>query len=154
MKKVLAIVLTLVMAAGLCACAGGNGGNQAGAADNYDKYAEQYGTVDGLFRDITFASRMDIEHLQPTAGTGTPKNEFYWNIFETLFDFDADNNLIPDLGKDLIKSDDGLSWDIKLFETIKDSKGNEITAEDVKTSFDWLYNSGEAIGYERLKTGK
>ena len=152
MKKALAIILALTMLVGLCACGGNtntDGGN-TGTADNYDKYAEQYGEIDGLYRDITIATRIDIEHLEPTAGTGTPKNEFYWNIYETLFDFNEDNELVSDLAKDYEITNEGLSWDIHLYETIKDSKGNDITAEDVAASFKWLVDAGEALKYENV----
>ncbi|MGI6072344.1 MAG: ABC transporter substrate-binding protein [Lachnospiraceae bacterium] len=144
MKKVLAMLLALTMVISLGACAGGG----TGTADNWDKYAKEYGTIDGLYRDITMATRMDIEHLEPTAGTSTPKNEFYWNIYETLFDLNENNEIMSNLAKSYDVLNEGLAWDIHLYETIKDSEGNEITAEDVVASYDWLIKSGEAINFE------
>ena len=127
MKKTVALILAIVMALSLCACGGGSANN---AGDNYDKYAAEYGEVGGLYRDLTVASRMDIQNLEPTAGTGAPKDQFYWNVYECLFDLDEHEELYADLAKGYESAPDGSYWDIFLFETVTDSKGNAITAED------------------------
>ena len=149
MKKTVALILAIVMTLSLCAC---GGGSTATTTDNYDKYAAQYGEVGGLYRDLTVASRMDIQNLEPTAGTGAPKDQFYWNIYECLFDLDENENLYADLAKGYEPAADGSYWDIFLFETITDSQGNAITAEDCVASFDWLVGAGEALKYEDVKS--
>lgn len=148
MKKTVALILAIVMALGLCACGGGSNTS----SDNYDTYAAQYGEVGGLYRDLTVASRMDIQNLEPTAGTGAPKDQFYWNVYECLFDLDEHENLYADLAKGYEPAADGSYWDIFLFETITDSNGNPITAEDCVASFDWLVGAGEALKYENVKS--
>ena len=151
MKKTLALFLALVMVFGLCAC-GGTTGSSTAVSDNFDAYAAKFGTVDGLYRDVTVASRMDIQKLDPTSGTGAPKDAFYWNIYECLFDLDTDGNLYPDLAKGYEPAEDGSYWDIFLYESIKDSNGNDITAEDAAASFKWLVDAGEALKYEDVKS--
>lgn len=149
MKKTVALILALVMALSLCACGGGSAGS---SGDNYDAYAAKFGEVGGLYRDLTVASRMDIQNLEPTAGTAAPKEQFYWNLYECLFDLDEDENLYADLAKGYESAADGSYWDIFLFETITDSNGNAITAEDCVSSFDWLVGAGEALKFEDVKS--
>ena len=148
MKKTVALILALVMALSLCAC----GGSAGSSGDNYDAYAAKFGEVGGLYRDLTVASRMDIQNLEPTAGTAAPKEQFYWNLYECLFDLDEDENLYADLAKGYEPAADGSYWDIFLFETITDSNGNAITAEDCVSSFDWLVGAGEALKFEDVKS--
>ncbi|MCD7859050.1 MAG: ABC transporter substrate-binding protein [Firmicutes bacterium] len=136
MKKLIAILLAACMVLGLCAC----GGTSSGGSD-----AEL--NADGRYPSITYAINQNIQNLLPTAGTSNPKVYFYTNLYETLFDFDENQNLTPNLAQSYEIIDD-TTWEIKLFETITDSAGNPITASDVVFSTDWLINAGEALNYD------
>lgn len=133
-KSIVALLLSALMAIGLCACSG---------KDNTE--TEAIGE-DGLYPSISAAVAVEIQNLLPTNGNGNPKSMFYWNIYETLFDFNADLELVPDLAKGYEIVDD-THWKISLFETIQDSAGNHITASDVAASVDWLISVGEALNY-------
>ena len=155
MKKTIALLLALVMAFGLCACGStGESGASVGTANtgDYDAFAAEYGEVGGLYKSIIMATRQDLQNLEPTAGTGAPKESFYWNIYECLFEFDEDLNLYSDLAKYYTPAEDGSYWDMTLYETIYDQAGNHITAEDCVSSFDWVVNAGEALKFENVKS--
>ncbi len=136
MKKLLAGLLAVVMVFSLCAC-----GSQTSDSSEAQALNES-----GRYPSITYAINQNIQNLLPTAGTSNPKVYFYTNLYETLFDFDADQNLTPNLAQSY-EIIDSTTWEIKLFETITDSAGNPITASDVVFSTDWLINAGEALNY-------
>lgn len=134
MKKLLATVLALTMVFSLVAC-----GNKGGG----DKTL----TEEGRMSNVTTCVSTEIQNLLPTNGNGNPKAGFYWNIYESLFLYNENKEFVPCLAKSW-EVIDGTHWHIKLFEKIYDSKGNHITAEDVKFSVDWLVKSGESLNFD------
>jgi len=135
MKKLFAMLLAMVMLFSLAAC-----GNNSGSGDK---------TVleNGRFSNVTVAVSSEIQNLLPSNGNGNPKAAFYWNIYESLFDYNEDLELVPDLAKGYEVIDE-THWHVHLFETIYDSEGNHITAEDVVASVDWLISAGEDLNYD------
>jgi peptide/nickel transport system substrate-binding protein len=83
----------------------------------------------------------------PINGNGVPRNSFFWNIYETLFDFDDENNLVPSIGKSITIVDDK-TYDVTIYDVVTDSEGNHITANDVVYSVNWLIDSGNAVKYD------
>ena len=142
MKKLTAILLALLIAVSAAAC--GNNESSGGAGDTAL-------TEDGLFPSLTAAVAMEMQNLLPFNGNGNPKNQFYWNIYESLFDYNADLELVPDLAKNY-EVIDGTHWQVNLFEEIYDSAGNHITAEDVVFSVNYLIQAGEAINYDNFES--
>ena len=134
MKKLLAAVLALTMILSLVAC-----GKKSGPEKGLNE--------DGRMSSITTAVSVEIQNLLPTNGNGNPKAAFYWNIYESLFLLNENKEFVPCLAKSW-EAVDGTHWHIKLFEKIYDSKGNHITAEDVKFSVEWLVNGGESLNYD------
>ncbi len=134
MKKLLAIILALATVLSLAAC--GNGGGSKKELNE-----------DGRMSNITTAVSVEIQNLLPTNGNGNPKAAFYWNIYESLFLYNEKKEFVPCLAKSW-EAVDATHWHIKLFEKIYDSKGNHITAEDVKFSIDWLVKSGESLNFD------
>jgi peptide/nickel transport system substrate-binding protein len=57
-----------------------------------------------------------------------------------VFDPHGFPKIIGDLAKSWEKSEDGKTWTFKLHEGVKFHDGAELTAEDVKTSWDHIYN--------------
>lgn len=133
-SKTLVFSLVFIMVLSLAACSGG-----ADTPDNEE--------VGGLYPEITASVRMNIQNLLPTNGNGVPKYDFYWNIYESLFDYNDDGELVPDVAKSFTVVDEK-TYDVELFQTVKDSKGNAINADDVVFSITWLIDAGEAINYD------
>ncbi len=100
----------------------------------------------GLYPEIQVAVAADMEDLTPCKPNGTTRSNVFWSIYESLFDYDNDNNLVPNLAKGYTEVSD-TEWDIELFEEIYDSDGNHITADDVVASVNWLVDSGNNIRY-------
>ncbi|MBR2880382.1 MAG: hypothetical protein IKC02_06900 [Oscillospiraceae bacterium] len=136
MKKLFAILLVAAMLFSLAACGTTNSGSG-------DKTLLE----NGRFSNVTVAVSSEIQNLLPTNGNGNPKAAFYWNIYESLFDFNEDLELVPDLAKSY-EVVDSTHWQVHLFETIYDSAGNHITAEDVVASVEWLRTAGEDLNYD------
>ncbi len=140
MKKLFALLLAVVMVMSLAACNGEDG--KEGGLDENGRYTKAVAAVSS-----------EIQNLLPTNGNGNPKAVFFWNIYETLFDFNEDLEFVPDLAKSF-EIVDPTHWQVHLFEKIYDSAGNHITAEDVVFSVEWLRNAGEDLNYELFDSVK
>lgn len=78
------------------------------------------------------------ESLDPHVASSEATFQILNNVLETLTFFDDDMNLIPWLAEEWENSEDGLTWTFYLREGVMFSNGRELTAEDVKWSFDRL----------------
>ncbi len=78
------------------------------------------------------------ESLDPHFASSEASFQVLNNVLETLTFFDDDMNLVPWLAADWDRSEDGLTWTFYLREGATFSNGREMTAEDVKWSFDRL----------------
>ncbi len=135
MKKTFTLLMLLVFAFSICAC-GKRGTDQS-----------NHILENGRYDKIIVAIPQDPENLEPLNGNGVPRNSFFWNIYETLFDFDDENNLVPSIGKSITIVDDK-TYDVTIYDVVADSEGNHITANDVVYSVNWLIDSGNAVKYD------
>lgn len=161
LQKVVTLGLAVCMAVAMLAgCGDGTGGDSQnpsanGAVGRTSDYPteEELGRIDGLHDSITVAVSQNIDHLKPWGGTGVTKSYFYWNIFETLYDLDEQNNLVPDIASELpVISDDGLEWTIPIYHTVKDWNGNNLTAADCVAAFEKLISVGENLNYDAFES--
>jgi ABC-type transport system substrate-binding protein len=139
MKKTFTLLMLLALAFSICAC-GKRGTDQS-----------NHILENGRYDKIIVAVAQDPVNLMPTNGNGVPINAFYWNIYETLFDFDDENNLVPSIGKSITIVDDK-TYDVTIYDVVTDSEGNKITAKDVVYSVNWLIDSGNAIKYDMVES--
>ncbi len=167
MKKILAIVLTLALMVSLfAACSSVTQSSSAPASSttqtpaaaetteaaesaeaSENAEAEAPAASEGRYPEVHVAVMADMEDLTPCKPNGTTRTNTFWIIYETLFDYDEKMNLVPNLAKSYeILSD--TEWEVTLFETIHDSQGNPITADDVVYSVNWLVDSGNNIRYD------
>ena len=68
------------------------------------------------------------------------------NVLEGLTFYDDDLNLVPWLAESWEQSEDGLTWTFHLREGVMFSNGREMTAEDVKFSFERLIDPETGAG--------
>ena len=162
MKRTLKWIPMLLVIAMLAACLAGCGSSNTGsntqantgtAVSGYPT-AEEIGKIDGLYDSLTIAVFQSIDHLKPWGGTGQTKSYFYWNIYETLYDLDSKNKLVPDLACDQPIKVDDVTWDIPLYHTIKDWNGNNITAHDVVAAYDRVISIGESLNYDQFESAE
>ena len=60
------------------------------------------------------------------------------NVYETLFKLDNNYSIQPVLATEWKNSDDNRVWTIKIRKNASFSNGQSLSANDVKTSFDWM----------------
>jgi peptide/nickel transport system substrate-binding protein len=68
------------------------------------------------------------------------------NVVEGLTFFDDELNLVPWLAESWEQSEDGLTWTFKLRQGVKFHNGREMTADDVKWSFERLIDPATGAG--------
>ncbi len=140
MKKCLTAILAGCMTVTLAAC-GGSGGSGSGSDGEVQK------TENGLYPEITFTLGSDWRDLSPVSPNQDGKSYFFYNIYESLFDFDDSGNFVGNIAKEYTVVDD-MTYDVTIYDCVTDTEGNNITADDVVYSINWLVDSGNAIGYE------
>lgn len=137
----LAIALCLTLLAG---CSGEPQQPAAGDANTIDDAQDPTGTPAGdtanSQRDTLYvAIQDDIESLSPFEVCTGLSGYAYSILYEKLFTYDIDGNIIPWLVKDYTQTTD-VQWDFNLHEGILFHDGTEMTAEDVKASLENAYN--------------
>lgn len=95
----------------------------------------------------------DPKDLAPE-NTGGDNSLLYvnYNFYEPLFDY-RDNEYVPILAKGYTEVDD-LHWQVELYDYIKDTDGNNITAQDVVFSINTLVDAGKALKYDKFESVK
>lgn len=123
MKRLLSIILVVVMSMSLIAC-GGQDSTSKNNTSNEEKVL-----------------RMDGDNLgYPSVYTVSSKGRGYLlvsYIFDTLT-WKDENGIVPLLAKEWSVSDDKKTWTFELNDKAKFTDGQEVTAEDVKFSFDYI----------------
>jgi peptide/nickel transport system substrate-binding protein len=87
--------------------------------------------------DATIGLVLEPPNLDPTAGAAAAIDEVvYANVFEGLTRFAPDGSVTPALAKSWDISADGLTYTFHLNAGVKFHDGSDLTADDVKFSFD------------------
>ncbi len=90
-------------------------------------------------KTITVATSNDALTLDPYMLSETPTNSVNFNMFEGLVFFDSELNIMPGLAKSW-EAEDDTTWVFYLREGVEFHNGEEMTAEDVKFSFERAKN--------------
>ena len=73
-------------------------------------------------------------------------------MYETLFNFDLKDKIVPALGESWTISKDGLEYVVKLRQGVKFHNGQEVTPDDVKWSVEYAMDpKNGASGFSLLK---
>lgn len=145
LKKVLAVLMTAALAAGAVGC----------SSSGQKTKDEEEETVNSEVKDtLRIAYTADPEGLDPQRTAAVATLEVASNIFDTLITCDPEWNIIPDIAKDWKVADDGMSVTFYLNEGVLFHNGREMTANDVKYSFERLKGaeSPKAAMYENIRS--
>ena len=150
LHKVLGITLTAAMLAGSMSVSIMAEDN---AAPQVDTTRKSTANSDERYDKICIGLVSDPKDLAPE-NTGGDNSLLYvnYNFYETLFDY-RDNDYVPILAKGYTEVDD-LHWQVELYDYIKDTDGNNITADDVVFSINTLVDSGKALKYDKFESVK
>ena len=133
LKKVLAVLMSATFVLGVAGC--------GSSKTSDEKTTETENTGDSAKDTLTIAYTTDPEGFDPQRTAAISTLEVTSNIYDTLITCDADWNVIPDLAKDWTISDDGKEITFNLNEGVLFHNGREMTADDVKYSFERLQDA-------------
>lgn len=130
MKKIFSALLTVCM---LLGCLSACGSKNPSTSDDGS-------ATTGAKDTIVFAQASDITSLDFHVGKNPATYDVTCNIFDTLVTWDADINVIPHLAESWEFLDED-SLQMHLRKGVLFHDGQELTAEDVKYTFDRAMNS-------------
>lgn len=146
--KLLALALAAVMSVSLLAGCGSSGDSAAasgGSASGSSADAVTYKDT------LTIATGSDQNYMD---GQMNNTNDVYLRAcYSQLVRRDANNELVGDLAESWEVSDDGCTWTFHLKQGVKFHSGKELTAADVKASYDRLLDEENPVRYTSLATG-
>lgn len=116
-----------------------------------DTSREITGSDSERFDEIVFAITSDPQNLNPWDPNSSGKGNIYPYFYENLFDYD-ELGYYPVIGKSYELTNDGFSWDIELYDYVKDSEGNPITADDVLYSYQVQFESGYVVKHDMFES--
>lgn len=139
MKKIIVLLLCFVMVFSMAACTGGQEAakpeNPSNGNANADGNAES--KEDSEYKDkLIFAPNTDVQSLDPQVQNDTTSEQVVKMLYNTLLKFDDAGNVIGDLAKSWEVSEDQKTWTFMLKEGVKFHSGKELTADDVKATYE------------------
>lgn len=133
--------------AALAGCAGGEGGDSGGGSTNTSNGEDDSDTETVLRVGIT----AEPWNLDPALHTDVGSALVDTVIYDEVIGLTPDSELTPELATELAQgSDDGTVWEFSLREGVMFHNGDEMTAEDLKYTFDWIANpdnNAAVLGY-------
>ncbi|MFB6136283.1 MAG: ABC transporter substrate-binding protein [Halobacteriaceae archaeon] len=132
--------------AGLAGCSGG--GNQSETTTEGEDTTEQTTTTTEstptpanknevkMGGELIATFGADVKNYDPTQANDTTSTKAFCLVYETLMATDFSGKPQPVLAKEFKQKDEDLMWRAVLREGVKFHNGKELTAEDVKTTFD------------------
>lgn len=109
-----------------------------------EEMVEEAGPRQGGTLDIAFQN--EWAGLDPHTVSSYSSYQILNNVLDGLTFYDDNLNLIPWLAESWEQSEDGLTWTFHLREGVMFSNGREMTAEDVKWSFERLIDPATGAG--------
>ncbi|MDF2949541.1 MAG: extracellular solute-binding protein family 5 [Sedimentibacter sp.] len=135
-RKVLSLIaLMLVMALALTAC----GGNQQQPTSEEQPKQSSETPAEAPAQVLKYGTDAEPVGLDPHTVSSTSSIRIFRQIYNTLIDVDDEMNFVPELAESWEQPDE-LTYIFKLREGVKFHNGREMTAEDVKFSFERVLN--------------
>jgi len=82
-------------------------------------------------KDIVWARDGDIDSLDPQRATSTLSRQLWYQIYDSLLEFDDSGKVVPNLARSWTVSDGGKTVTFKLHDGIKCADGTPFNADDV-----------------------
>lgn len=156
MKKIVALVLSAIMAVTLlAACGNGGGATKATETEAPTKAEQKDTTATAAWENETVAEEEIDYDSELTVGITSDIGSFYPGgsgsagvkikrimCYETFFYRDAEKELYPLVAKSYTDKGNGV-YEIELFDYVSDSAGNPFTAADCVFSFDKYIEDGQ-----------
>lgn len=125
-SKALCMFLTgCMIASSITGC--GKSGGETTAASTGQTTDETAGPVSS----VKIGTVEEWETLTPFRTTQSQYHSMVRLIYDRLAYQTAENEYIPQAAKSWKVADDGITWDVEIYDYIEDSEGNHITASDV-----------------------
>lgn len=142
-KKMMAILLSAVMAVSTLAACGSSASTETTAAAEQGNTQRTEISADAPLSDhLTIGCALDPESFNPWLMAHTARQNIYYNsIYEPLARLNAEGEREFVLAKSAEPEGEGC-YKIELYDNIFDSEGNHITASDVIFSFDACIEQG------------
>lgn len=140
LSKVVALTLVGCMVTGMLAACGssaGNGSIDAGGTDSGKAVVTEptvsgdaglHNLSDGVLDVGTSINWDTLTPLRSNTGNNAP---YAYLAYETLAKLSEDKEYVPLVAKSWSAEEDGLTFHIEIFDYVKDSAGNAITADDI-----------------------
>lgn len=142
MKKRLLSVLCIVLAVTMLALTGCSSEKTPGTTGGSDSATSGTGDVSTPAKDtLVYAINGDISNLDPVTLTDGASATVWHQIYDTLFQYDENNNPVPHLVESYAFNDDGTELTLNLIKGVKFHNGDELTANDVAFTLDYIYNN-------------
>lgn len=128
-KRVIALLMAVVMTAGLTACGSGNNTDTTaeGTTTETSDAAATETTGDKI---LSVQVGPDPETIDPALNSAVDGGNMLLHSFECLLTVDQDGKLAPGQAETWETSEDGLTWTFHLRDGLKWSDGSDLTAND------------------------
>ena len=140
-KRILALMLASAMVFSMAAC---GGGSTSGDKKETDSAPESTGAATEIpagesvsqDADIVAAVNVDFTTLDPLDTSDTLSGDVQRMLYDGLFGFDKDMNIVPMLATEYEANDDATEYVFKLRQGVSFSDGTPWNADAAKANFD------------------
>lgn len=144
MKKALSLLLATAMLLSVAACGGGNGNGGGATTPAGSPSGGEPAQV--AYKDtFTLATNNDQSIMDGQMNVDNDK--ILPMVYSQLLKRDLEGNIVGDVAESWEVSEDQLVWTFHLRKGVKFHNGKELTAEDVKATYDRLLNTDDPVRY-------
>ena len=152
MRRIYSLISLLLLVAMIAACAapaapaGDNSASDASTAESSDDSAMADPGEPVAGGTLRVAFQNEWAGLDPHIASSYSSYQILNNVLEGLTFYDDEMNLVPWLAESWEQSEDGLTWTFHLRQGVMFSNGREMTADDVKWSYERLIDPATGSG--------